>query len=102
MRLVAAFVLVVVCASTASAQAPYVGASFIGDIVRVSGPREGGTGSGETFGGALRAGVPLGSQWGVELEFARTGTLEVLTNNSCPSLESKKSTKSLAAFGWGA
>lgn len=76
MRIVSALVLVSAVASTASAQSAYVGASFIGDFIRVSDSTFDDGGNGETFGGALRAGVPLGAQWGVELEFARTGTTE--------------------------
>ena len=77
MRVAAGLVLALAVSESAFAQAPYVGASFIGDVLRVSGSTDGDlTGNGETFGGALRAGVPLGTQWGVELEFARTGELE--------------------------
>src|SRR5688572_14034006 len=77
MRLVSAFVLVIALATTASAQSAYVGASFIGDIIRVSGSSYGDfSGNGETFGGALRAGALLGSHWGVELEFARSGEID--------------------------
>jgi hypothetical protein len=77
MRILTGVVLALATAGTASAQSPYVGASFVGEIVRVSGSRSGAeSGNGETFGAALRAGVPLGSQWGVELEFVRTGEVE--------------------------
>jgi hypothetical protein len=77
MRLVVGSALVIAWASTASAQSAYVGASFIGDVVKLSGSGYGdNNGSGETFGGALRAGMSLGQQWGVELEFARSGEVE--------------------------
>jgi hypothetical protein len=80
MRLVLALALLTIVATTASAQSTYVGASFIGDVVRTSGASfdgsGGGAGNGETFGGALRVGAPLGRQWGVELEFARTGEID--------------------------
>lgn len=77
MRFVLGLLLAVSVSSTASAQSAYVGASFIGDVIRVSGPDYGtGSANGETFGGALRAGVPLGAQWGVEAEFARTGKID--------------------------
>jgi hypothetical protein len=77
MRIAFGLLLALSVTSTAAAQTPYVGASFVGEVVRVSGTRSGGdSGNGETFGAALRAGVPLGSQWGVELEFARTGEIE--------------------------
>jgi hypothetical protein len=77
MRFVCGLVLVICVSSTASAQSAYVGASLFGDIIRVSGSSYGEfSGNGETFGGALRAGMPLGSQWGVELEFARSGEID--------------------------
>jgi hypothetical protein len=77
MRFVCGLVLVICVSSTASAQSAYVGASLFGDIIRVSGSSYGNfSGNGETFGGALRAGMPLGSQWGVELEFARSGEID--------------------------
>ena len=71
-------VVLTMSASTASAQSAYVGASLIGDLVTASGSNFGGSaGSGETLGGALRVGAPLGQQWGVELEFARSGEMEM-------------------------
>ena len=79
-------ILLVTLASTASAQSTYVGASFIGDVVRTSGLSfGGGAGNGETFGGALRVGTPLGRQWGVELEFARTGEIEMMPGGVFPA-----------------
>ena len=78
-QIVIGIVLLIATASTTSAQSAYVGASFIGDIVRTSGSTfGGGAGNGETFGGALRVGTPLGNQWGVELEFALTGKIEMM------------------------
>lgn len=60
----------------AAAQSAYVGASFIADVVRVSGSsQDASLGNGEAYGGALRAGLAIGSQWGVELEFARSGEI---------------------------
>jgi hypothetical protein len=86
MRVVLGMALLTFVASTASAQSAYVGASFIGDVVRTSGPSLGGNaGNGETFGGALRAGAPLGQQWGVELEFARTGEIEMMPGGVFPA-----------------
>ena len=86
MRLPFGVVLLIAAASTASAQSTYVGASFIGDVVRTSGSNfGGGTGNGETFGGALRVGTPLGQQWGVELEFARTGEIEMMPGGVFPA-----------------
>jgi hypothetical protein len=79
MRHLLGVTLLVGVASTASAQSTYVGASFIGDVVRTSGSGFGDSaGNGETFGGALRVGTPLGQHWGVELEFARTGEIEMM------------------------
>lgn len=63
-------------ASAAEAQGPYVGASFISDIVRMSGSGSDSQG-GEAFGFALRLGAPLGERWGVELEFARSGDMDI-------------------------
>ena len=62
--------------AVAQAQGPYVGASVLTDIVRASGSDDFNSGSGEAFGGALRVGASLGSQWGVDLEFARSGDIE--------------------------
>ena len=76
MRVVSALVLILAVSESAFAQSPYVGASLIGDIVRVSGSDRDINADGETFGGALRVGVPLGSPWGVELEFARSGEMD--------------------------
>lgn len=64
---------------TASAQSAYVGASLFGDIVRRSHTESSfssDTGSGEAMGFALRIGAPLGSNWGVDLEFARPSTID--------------------------
>jgi hypothetical protein len=76
---VAVFALLVTSA-TASAQAPYVGASFFGDIVRtthVEGPAErDAPGSGEAGGFALRVGTPIGASWGVDLEYARPSQIK--------------------------
>ena len=86
MRLVLGVLLLTALASTASAQSTYIGASFIGDVVRTSGSSfGGGAGNGETFGGALRVGTPLGQQWGVELEFARTGEIEMMPAGVFPA-----------------
>jgi hypothetical protein len=75
MRPTLCLVCLLAFASTASAQSPYVGASFLADVVRLSGNSDSSNG-GEAFGGALRVGVPLGGQWGVELELARSGEIE--------------------------
>jgi len=62
-------------ASGASAQ-PYVGGSILVDIVHASGPVDDTPGSGEAIGGGLRIGVALRDQWGIDLEFARSGDVE--------------------------
>jgi hypothetical protein len=76
---------VLVCAAvaagsgTASAQSTYVSASLIGDIVRSShtdAPGLSDSSGGEALGFALRVGTPLGSNWGVEAEFARPSRIE--------------------------
>jgi hypothetical protein len=86
MRPLFGMILLLAVASTASAQSTYVGASFIGDVVRTSGSNfGGGAGNGETFGGALRVGTPLGQHWGVELEFARTGEIEMMPGGVFPA-----------------
>lgn len=75
---VCALVLVLVAwATAADAQSPYVGASFFGDVVRTSGPSTDSNGDGEALGGALRVGVPLTDRWGVELELALSGKIDV-------------------------
>ena len=86
MRLLLGIALLTLTASAASAQSAYVGASLIGDLVRTSGSGFGdGTGNGETFGGALRVGTPLGQQLGVELEFARSGKMEMMPGGVFPA-----------------
>lgn len=76
---------VLVCAAIAtgsgkaSAQSTYVSASLIGDIVRSShteAPGLSDSSGGEALGFALRIGTPLGSNWGVEAEFARPSRIE--------------------------
>lgn len=61
----------------AEAQGPYVGASVLTDVVRTSGSNDFNSGSGEAVGGAVRVGACLGTQWGVDLEFARSGGIDV-------------------------
>jgi len=62
-------------ATRASAQ-PYVGGSILVDIVHASGPVDDTPGSGEAIGGGLRIGVALRNQWGIDLEFVRSGEVE--------------------------
>jgi hypothetical protein len=66
----------------------YVGAALVGDVLR-STHTESTAGSdnstdGEAIGFALRAGTPLGSRWGIELEFARPGEIETESSGSIP------------------
>ena len=71
-----AALLVVVGATSAAAQSPYVGGAVLADIVRSSGSLDQRPGNDETFGGALVVGTSLGERWGVELEFVRSGETE--------------------------
>jgi hypothetical protein len=62
------------------AQSTYVGAALVGDVLRnthteFAGGSDDST-DGEAVGFALRVGTPLGSRWGIELEFARPGEIE--------------------------
>jgi hypothetical protein len=64
--------------ASAFAQGPYVGASIFADVVRTSHTDSGfdsDGGSGEAVGIALKVGTPIGSNWGVELEFARPSSI---------------------------
>ena len=71
--------------SSAFAQGSYVSASVLGDVVRSTHVDYPGViepaASGEAIGFALRAGTPLGSIWGIEVEYARPGEIE---NESTP------------------
>jgi hypothetical protein len=75
--LVAASVL---CAGSAWAQSAYVGGAVAAEIVRTTTTRSGDTifdaGSGEAFGGAIRAGTFLTEHVGVEIEYFRPGRIE--------------------------
>jgi hypothetical protein len=63
--------------SSASAQGAYLGAFLVGDIVRLDqyDSRSGDSGNGEAFGFGLRLGTPIGTKWGVEVEFVRPGEI---------------------------
>lgn len=71
-------------AGTAFAQSsPYVGASVVGDILRLSRTESVITESpdgGEAIGFAIRVGTPLGAAWGIEAEFARAAEIEEETS----------------------
>lgn len=85
----------------ASAQGPYIGASVFGDIVRTT-HTDGGfdttTGSGEAVGFALKAGTALGSNWGVELEFARPSVIKSAENVVFPAYAAPLSAAEVAAL----
>jgi hypothetical protein len=68
------------CAASAWAQSAYVGGAVASEIVRTTSSRTGDTiydaGSGEAFGGAIRAGTFLTEHVGVEVEYFRPGEIE--------------------------
>ena len=77
------FVVLALILSTAPAfaQGAYVSASVAGDLARYSNSTVDGLSAGqnagsESIGFALRVGVPLGSVWGVEAEFAVASEVE--------------------------
>jgi hypothetical protein len=75
LKTICGLIAVLAIAAPAIAQGTYVSASLVGDVARFSHSRtDGGTDfspSGEALGFALRLGTPIGSNWGVEAEFAR-------------------------------
>jgi len=76
-----AAVVCLLSAATAApvfAQGPYVSASLVGDVARVSHVEglDDASGSGEALGFALRLGTEVGSKWGVEAEYARPSEIE--------------------------
>jgi hypothetical protein len=73
-------VLIAVGAPPSFGQSAYVSAAVVGDVLfsthsETSLGRDVPSG-GEAVGFALRVGTPLGSRWGVELEFTRAGEIE--------------------------
>ena len=84
LRASAAFVVTLALASPVFAQS-YVGAFLVGDVVRLDqyDSSLGDSGSGEAFGFGLRLGTPVGSRWGVELEFVRPGEI---TSDQTPDI----------------
>ena len=79
-RIGLAALLLTLGGGAALAQSPYAGAALVGDVLRSTHSestfgREVPEG-GEAIGFALRVGTPLGSRWGVELEFTRPGEIE--------------------------
>ena len=76
--------LCVLLATPAAAQSTYIGGSLVGDIARFGKvepdetflrllPPDDSSIDGETLGFGITAGRALGEQWGVELEFVRSG-----------------------------
>jgi hypothetical protein len=84
LRAVATVVFVSALASPAFAQG-YIGAFLVGDVVRLDqyDSRAGDSGNGEALGFGLRLGTPVGSRWGVELEFVRPGEI---TSDQMPEI----------------
>jgi hypothetical protein len=80
--------LLVLAPGSVFAQSTYVGAALVGDVLRsthtesIVGPDN--STDGEAIGFALRVGTPLGSRWGIELEFARPGEIETEISGSIP------------------
>ena len=88
-------------AGAAFAQGPYVGASIFADVVRTSHTESGfdsDSGSGEAVGFALKAGAPIGANWGVELEFARPSVIKRSEALVFPALPGVLSPEQLAAL----
>jgi hypothetical protein len=78
--LVLVVVLITLGARPSFGQSPYVSAALVGDVllnthVETSLGSDAPSG-GEAIGFALRVGTPLGSRWGIELEFTRAGEIE--------------------------
>ena len=91
-------------AAPARAQGTYVSASLVGDITRVA--HSDGffdeSAGGEAIGFALRVGTPVGANWGVEAEFARSGTIaNSLNPRALPAVTDPFSTVTGAASGGG-
>jgi hypothetical protein len=95
-----ATLLLTVWTGTTFAQSPYVGADLVGDVLRNT-HSESTLGldvpsGGEAIGFALRVGTPLGSRWGIELEFARPGEIETEFNGAIPLASSVEILTTLA------
>ena len=82
---IAVVLLFGVLAPPAFAQGAYVGAFLVGEIVRLDqyDSRAEDSGNGESLGFALRLGSPIGTKWGVELEFVRPGEI---TSDQVPQI----------------
>jgi hypothetical protein len=95
-----AIALVTMWTGTAFAQSAYVGAELIGDVLR-STHSESTLGldvpsGGEAIGFALRVGTPLGSRWGIELQFARPGEIDTEFSGAIPLASSVEILTTLA------
>jgi hypothetical protein len=70
------------------AQSTYVAAALVGDVLRTTHSEttlgQDVPGGAETIGFALRVGTPLGSRWGVELEFTRAGEIDTEFSGAIP------------------
>jgi hypothetical protein len=81
-------VAIALAASPSFAQSAYVSAAVVGDVLFNThsetslGPDV--PSGGEAIGFALRVGTPLGSRWGVELEFTRAGEIETEFDGAIP------------------
>jgi hypothetical protein len=77
MRHLALAVVFSLVALAARAQSPYVGGTIGADVSRLSqttsNVASSGSGDNEVMSGSLRVGTSLGQNWGVELEFVRSG-----------------------------
>ena len=96
MRWCAALFALVAIATPAAAQSTYVGASLVGDIARFSKIEYDAddfarilsaepSADGEALGFNVKVGRSLGERWGVEFEFARTGTFETGSSLTLPA-----------------
>jgi hypothetical protein len=96
MRIAAVAAVVLLGAPPVFAQGAYVGASIGADIARFgSGYADPSPGTGEALSWALRVGAPVGSLFGVELEFVRPQEIE---RESVPDVRILQANS--ASFSW--
>lgn len=97
MRSVIVILALLALAAPAAAQSTYIGGSAVFDVARFDKvefdevPRFGGTASsadGDALGFNVRVGRALGERWGLEFEFARSGSIENLQLLGVPFLTS--------------
>jgi hypothetical protein len=96
-------VLLIFVPGPVAAQSTYAGAALVGDVLRTthsesSFARDASDG-GESIGFALRVGTPLGSRWGVELEFTRPGEIETESSGAIPLASSIEALTLLQSAG---